>query len=408
MKNRRPIFYIALAVVLAFALSSCDGSCGFDSTDLQNDLLIDLKGKYGDLSDKLAALQEKHDALQSEYGDSKTELTGKYDALQSEHRALQGECAVLLSELAALQKKLADSKVNEADLLKEVERLMAQINALNAAMDALTAAMSGMWSPASLLTYGIGDWGGQSWSYAASNKVRTGVPYVELGEYPCTYVGGEMNYTLNLEYQYGAVISSIIPTGRGFTSNDGTDTAYSAFYAPKSSPEYWYNGQKYVRVDILPHNPDNPFSTGAAIGSSGVRWIKVEPIKWLIGNWDKLPKNINPDGDGTAKTMDLIAAETLMAGIPFSANSLLWENSILRMFLNSVFLGEAFDAGERALIASSVLPNNALDDSYQVVEAGAPTVDKVFLPSYHDVADPNGMFSGVFDSATKRQALLNH
>ena len=259
-------------------------------------------------------------------------------------------------------------------------------------------------------TYGTGNWDGKNATYVASNKVREGVHYVELGQYPCTYVGDDMNATLADAYYGGTLRNGMTATGKSYTSNSSTtgDT-----YTPKTSAEYLYNGQKYVRVSILSASTDYPFSTGTNNGASGsIRWFKVEPIKWLIGNWDALPKSINPYGTGTEDSvLKLVAAEVITASVPFyhiytDVNCALWSDSVARTFLNETFYNEAFDAAARGKIASVAVPNNTTAGTVNTVGDGVTTTDKIFLPSYYEVFNASGTYNKIFDTNAKRQGVL--
>ncbi|MCL2798285.1 MAG: DUF6273 domain-containing protein [Firmicutes bacterium] len=137
-----------------------------------------------------------------------------------------------------------------------------------------------------------------------------------------------------------------------------------------------------------------PFSTGTPVGETGtIRWFKAEPIKWLIGDWDALPKSINPAGTGTAGAMHLVAAEVVTGGIPFGEMYVRWPDSTVRKFLNEAFLNEAFDAATRAKIAQTTVPNPT---TFNLEGNGTPTTDKVFLLSTYEMWDASGIYHDVF------------
>ncbi|MCL2797067.1 MAG: DUF6273 domain-containing protein, partial [Firmicutes bacterium] len=217
-----------------------------------------------------------------------------------------------------------------------------------------------------------------------------------------------MNTTLNDAYNNGTPTNGMTATGKAYTSNSNTSTSATPLYNPKISPEYLYNGQKYVRVSILSFSATYPFSTGTNNGASGsIRWFKVEPIKWLIGNWDALPESINPTGTGTADAMNLVSAELVTGCIPFGASGVtLWSDSVARTFLNETFLSEAFDAATRGKIASVTVPNNTTAGTVNTVGDGVATTDKVYFPSYYEVFNANGTYNKVFDTNAKRQGVL--
>ena len=166
------------------------------------------------------------------------------------------------------------------------------------------------------------------------------------------------------------------------------------------NPEYEYNGKKYVRVkssysDIgivrdkhrqiskneIQYANDNALKDKhKRPENGGVKWIEVKPIKWIIRNWDDMPKEINPQGTGKAKTMilrselalntmpyfvfapnekkpqakykellPLFSDESIHPGRKFagygSARGCIWQNSLLRAYLNGYNLAEQLEKG---------------------------------------------------------------
>ncbi len=78
-------------------------------------------------------------------------------------------------------------------------------------------------------------------------------------------------------------------------------------------------------------------------------WFKVEPIIWIIRNWEDLPTVINPRGNGTAKYIDLKSEEGIMT-LPFYINDYdenisMWQNSFTRAKLNGYDLHEELKKG---------------------------------------------------------------
>lgn len=58
-------------------------------------------------------------------------------------------------------------------------------------------------------------------------------------------------------------------------------------------------------------------------------------------NWDELPKEINPDGTGTAKTIEVISHSALLSG----SYDDIWQNSAIRAYLNGYNLHKEIDGG---------------------------------------------------------------
>jgi len=249
------------------------------------------------------------------------------------------------------------------------------------------------------LVYGFGDWDGDMASYLASNGVHEGVPYVELGKYPKSYVG----YALNDELQSAVVAGTAVATGKSYTRNE-----FKTGYYPEASIEYFYKGEKYARVEYCNFYTNNyPFTTGESTGNgSPTRWMRIEPVRWLIGNWARLPQSINPEGSGAASAMNLLASDLLMSGIPFHGSGPYWADSIHRAFLNDDFMNEAFGQAVRERIPDTEIKissythpgSGSVSPSGWQGTAESGSTDKVFLPSWADLFTEQGMFYSVSGS----------
>lgn len=163
---------------------------------------------------------------------------------------------------------------------------------------------------------------------------------LQLGEYPKTKIDEELSKTLELLYNNGKLEEEITCTGRWY-SNNGQKAEYKN-YAGRHSPEFEYQKERYVREISYPNDDENVYSDGTQAGKKGtIRWVKVEPISWIIKNWDEMPKSINPKGNGEAKYFDLKAEKVITANIPFypdedDSNSTMWQNSTIRGFFNGI------------------------------------------------------------------------
>ena len=149
-----------------------------------------------------------------------------------------------------------------------------------------------------------------------------------------------MSRTLESLYHGGKIKEGILCTGRWYSSNGQREL--DSEYTGKHNPEFEYQGNKYVRVVSYPHKEDYKYSDGTLTGKAGtIRWVKVEPISFVIRNWDEMPESINPNGNGSAKFFDLRAEETITSSIPFyptyyDRNGKMWQNSTTRGFLNGI------------------------------------------------------------------------
>ena len=155
---------------------------------------------------------------------------------------------------------------------------------------------------------------------------------LQIGEYPKTKVDEHLSKKLESLYNGGKIQEGILCTGRWFSGN-GQKQNYKD-YAGKHEPEFEYQGERYVRTVAYPKvvTPTRPVI---------VSWEKVEPISFVINNWDEMPKSINPRGNGRAKYFNLRAEEAVTSNIPFypdeeDENSQLWPNSSIRGYLNGI------------------------------------------------------------------------
>lgn len=161
---------------------------------------------------------------------------------------------------------------------------------------------------------------------------------LQIGEYPKTKVDEQLSRILEALYNGGKIKEGISATGRWYSCNGQQKDEKD--YAGKHSPEFEYQGNRYVRVISYPNDERDIYSDGTTTGKIGtVRWVKIEPISFVIKNWDEMPKSINPKGTGNAKYFDLRAEEAIIANIPFypniqDRNGRMWQNSCVRGFLN--------------------------------------------------------------------------
>lgn len=159
---------------------------------------------------------------------------------------------------------------------------------------------------------------------------------ISMGEYPQTIVEESLENILEGLFCSGNLKEGLQATGKLFTTHfSNFGTAFS-----RQNPEFIYNGEKYVRVVSRLSHSSAKYSDGRFVQDQEVHWVKVEPIQFKIKNWDKLPKTINPKGNGRAKSMELESFDVILSGVAFSPSkdleyNNLWQNSIIRAFLNS-------------------------------------------------------------------------
>lgn len=163
---------------------------------------------------------------------------------------------------------------------------------------------------------------------------------LQIGEYPKTKVDEKLSIVLESLYNEGKIKEGITCTGRWYSSDGQKEDEKD--YAGKHSPEFEYEGDRYVRVVSYPNRNSYRYSDGTSAGKVGtIRWVKVEPISFKIINWNEMPKSINPKGNGRARYFDLRAEEAITSNIPFYPNDndkniTMWQNSTIRGFFNGI------------------------------------------------------------------------
>ena len=162
---------------------------------------------------------------------------------------------------------------------------------------------------------------------------------IEFGSYP----QDKARNSSELEKLYNA--HKLTPTGKTYTGYMKEDSSF------QQNQEFEYGGKKYVRVISKKYDNDSEYKDRTKAPENGTpMWAEVQPIKWKIKNWDKLPRSINPNGNGTAKTIYVKSEEGIMSGIPFypehgETEHTMWQNSPLRAIFNGYDLHEELSKG---------------------------------------------------------------
>ena len=166
--------------------------------------------------------------------------------------------------------------------------------------------------------------------------------FIEIGEYPGEIASQELQGALEEAYNGGKLKDGLTCTGRLFTTNGQRE--YCKDFLSKQNPEFEFNGEKYVRVVVWTLNAHRHYADGTNMpcNKHTAVWHKVEPVKLEIKNWDELPQNINPRGKriGGANIIKTETEECILSGLPFypdwhDENCPMWQNSLVRAFLNS-------------------------------------------------------------------------
>lgn len=162
---------------------------------------------------------------------------------------------------------------------------------------------------------------------------------IEFGSYP----QDKVRNSSELEKLYNA--HKLTPTRKTYTGYMKEDGSF------EQNQEFEYGGKKYVRVISKKYDDDSEYKDKTKAPENGTpMWAEVQPIKWKIKNWDELPRSINPNGKGTAKTIYVKSEEGIMSGIPFypeysETEHTMWQNSPLRAIFNGYDLHEELSKG---------------------------------------------------------------
>ena len=209
--------------------------------------------------------------------------------------------------------------------------------------------------------------------------------YVEFGSYPQTYVGDSMNETLESWYNSSSPANLKTYTTRENTSyNSGVYTSHMYTDGNIYARGYSYRFGSYT------------YSNGDSVPEDGtVVWFKVEPIRWLVLNYDEYMA-------GTETELELLSELVLTGYIyfnPSTSDGNSWETSYIREWANGTFYNSAFAADEQEMIATSTVLNNVTGDYASSTSdgTGPTTYDKIYLRSYYE------MYSGLFSPGTGNQ-----
>ena len=172
----------------------------------------------------------------------------------------------------------------------------------------------------------------------SSGKIKH---YLKLGEYPKTKVSDTLQKVLEEKYNKGNLKEGLTCTGKLFETNG--NASFLKDFIPRQNPEFEYNGKRYVRTIANNFFNENiKFSDNTFLPKTGtVVWIEVEPVTFEVVNWNRLPRSVNPKGKkyGADGIVTLNTEEIILTGLPMNTardkNNMLWQNSLIRCFLNS-------------------------------------------------------------------------
>ena len=210
--------------------------------------------------------------------------------------------------------------------------------------------------------------------------------YATFGSYPQTYVGDEMNSTLETWYINNSPVNLKTYTTRETTSyNSGVYTSHM-----------YTDGEIYARGYSRRYNSGYTYLNGDSVPENGtVVWFKVEPIRWLVLNYEEYIA-------GTDTELELLSELVLTGNIyfnPSTSDGNSWETSYIREWANGTFYNSAFTYKDKTAITTSTVLNNVTGDYENSTSdgTGPTTYDKIYLRSYYE------MSSGLFSTGTTNQ-----
>ena len=206
--------------------------------------------------------------------------------------------------------------------------------------------------------------------------------YIEFGSYPQTYVGNDMNETLETWYESNSPANLKTYTTR--------EKAYYNYNLGVYTSHMYTDGEIYARGYSYRYGLYT-YSNGDRVPGDGtVVWFKVEPIRWLVLNYDEYIAGT----DAELELMSELAIASYIYFNPSTSDGNSWRTSYIREWTNGEFYNSAFAADEQEMIATSKVKNNVTGD---IDGSGTTTYDKIYLKSYFE------MDEGIFLTGTSSQ-----
>ncbi len=223
--------------------------------------------------------------------------------------------------------------------------------------------------------------------------------YLYLGTYPQTYVGDELNDTL--ESWYTSTTPAKVQDYVNKAYSDATGNKNRTFTSYK-----YIDGKLYARGTSYRNSNGSSYtykdnSTVKATGETA--WFKVEPIKWIVLNYEEYQEG---------KPLEILAEELITSNIQFNKSTSDgndWNNSWIRSWLNNEFINSAFNSEEKDAIQSVHLKNNITSgyaqspDNTHYWPVDKETDDKIYLFTYYELSSSErGNLLGGYSNASYR------
>ena len=120
----------------------------------------------------------------------------------------------------------------------------------------------------------------------APKRAKDGVLEVEYGYYPQKAVSRDMQERLEKAFKS----RKLTRIGTKYTTDSRKCDEHDEEFSPKRHDEFQLYGKRYVRVEANSSFNGDEFklSNGETYKDGDCVWVKVEPIKWLVSEEDKL------------------------------------------------------------------------------------------------------------------------
>lgn len=202
------------------------------------------------------------------------------------------------------------------------------------------------------------------------SKLKREMPIIKLGAYPQSYVKAEEADFLESCFNKGLLKNGMKATGRFYSCNG--DFYAKNNYSEKKCPEFEINGKRYVRY----HSKNCVLNINErTFTSDNTAWFKVEPVEFIVKNWSRMPKYINPSGSEEDFEFILQTKNIIFSGIAFGKNS--YKHSFVRNFMNETLLNEVFNP-ERLANNIIVISKNITDIASNAYE-GCTSLNEVII-----------------------------
>ena len=162
---------------------------------------------------------------------------------------------------------------------------------------------------------------------SGTKKSKDGILEVEYGYYPQKAVSKILQNRLEQAYKDG----NIKETGNKYTTDSRRSDEYDETFSKRELEEFEFEGHRYVRVEVNFcdefFDEDCTLSNGENYNYGDIVWVEVSPVKWLVGENEKI----------------MVSDKILFAGIQFNNTGIYddnFEETDIKRFMDDYFSKE--------------------------------------------------------------------